>query len=146
MEIAGKLSRIQLDAHPGQGKQGLCLGGKRQAMGILEHVERLYTDPVTTNQEPATATVPKGKVEHAIEAKNEIIAKGIVGMEQHLAVGAGLEREAHPLQFGPQLPKIRSRHYRQSTHCHRRWRLAGAPARSMMDSRRIAIPQGPSTY
>jgi hypothetical protein len=88
MQIAGQLSPIQLDAHPGQGQQGLGLGGECQALPILQHVERLDTDAVATDQGRA-ATVPQGKVEHAIEAKNEIVAEGTAyAMEQHLTVGA----------------------------------------------------------
>ena len=61
-------------------------------VGVVCHVQRLLAEPVAREDQLSGAVVPQGEREHPVELADEPRAPLLVGMRDHLAVGAGGER------------------------------------------------------
>ena len=76
------------------------------ASGVLRHVKRLDADAVAADQQAPLPGVPQRKVEHAVQAQHEGVTLLYVAVQEHLAVGAGLEDVALRLEFGAQFAVV----------------------------------------
>ncbi len=61
---------------------------------------------VAGEEEAAAAAVEDGQGEHAVEAADAILTVLLVGVQQHLGVGAGVEAVAQLFELGAQLAEV----------------------------------------
>ena len=73
------------------------------ALGI---VERLDADAIAREQQRAAAAVPERDAEHAAQVRERVLAPLLVGVDDGLGVGVGVERVAVGDELGAQLAVV----------------------------------------
>ena len=87
-------------------KKRLGLRGEEEQVPTMPVVERLLSQPVTSEEQPPLGAVPDGEGEHAGEALDARFAVRGVGVEDDLGVAPRPEPTTAGLQHGPQLAEV----------------------------------------
>ena len=74
--------------------------GEAQPPVGRREVERLDAEAVAAEDDPAGLPLVDREGEHAVEARDEIGAEGVIGLQQHLGIALREERVAARLEFG----------------------------------------------
>jgi len=69
-------------------QQGLQLGREGDPFSIMGVVEWFLTDTIAREEEPARGLVPESEREHAAKLADAVNAVLLIGMDDHLGVGA----------------------------------------------------------
>lgn len=95
--------RVDLGVDPAGPEQGL--GGGREAEGVplVRPVQGFDPESVTGQEERPPGPIPEGEGEHAVQVADGVLAPGVPGLEDGLAIAVGEEPIAHAPEFPAQL-------------------------------------------
>ncbi len=95
--------RVDRGVHPARRKQRRQGGCEAQPARDRRVIQRLDAQAVAAEQHAAAVALPDREREHAVETADEVLAPGVVGLEQHLGVAVGVEAVALGLELAAQL-------------------------------------------
>lgn len=106
VEVMVERHRIKHPADVTTLEQGRQRGREAQALVGFRQVQRLDAEAVTGDEQLLAVTFPDGKGEHAIELGQHVCAPGVIALEQHFGVTAGMELIAKAFQLGTQFREV----------------------------------------
>ncbi len=80
--------------------------GKAQALAGARQVQRLDAQAVAGDEQALAVALPDGKGKHAVELGQQGFAPGVVALEQHFGVAAGIEGVAQGFKLGAQFREV----------------------------------------
>jgi len=83
--------------------------GKAQALAGARQVQGLDAETVTGDEQALGIALPDGEGEHAVELGQQGFAPGVIALEQHFGVAAGIEGVAQGFEFLAQLREVINR-------------------------------------
>ena len=95
--------RVDRGVHPTRREQRRQGGGEAEPARDRRVVKRLDAQAVAAEQHAPAVALPDREREHAVEAADEVLAPGVIGLEQHLGVAVGVEAVALGLELAAQL-------------------------------------------